>query len=50
MAARKLAEGTEEVKKSLNFMSEEIGKVVKQQTGLLDLIDGKQQLKAMIKK
>ncbi len=46
MAARKLAEG-EEVKKSLNFMSEEIGKVVKQQTGLLDLIEGKQQLKAM---
>ncbi len=49
MATKKLAEDMEEVKKSLNFMSEELSKVVKQQVGLLDLIDEVRQLKAVIK-
>lgn len=33
MATKKLAEKMEEVKKSLNFMSEELSKVAKQQIG-----------------
>lgn len=37
--ATKLEEEMEEVKKSLNFMSEELSKVAKQQMGLLGLID-----------
>lgn len=49
MATKKLSEDMEEVKKSLNFMSEELSKVVKQQVGLLELIDEVRQLKAVIK-
>ena len=49
MATKKLSEDMEEVKKSLNFMSEELSKVVKQQMGLLELIDEVRQLKAVIK-
>ena len=49
MATKKLSEDMEEVQKSLNFMSEELSKVVKQQVGLLELIDEVRQLKAVIK-
>lgn len=49
MATEKLAEDMEDVKRSLNFMSEELSKVAKQQTDLLDLIEQVQQLKAVIK-
>ena len=49
MATKKLAEEMEEVKKSLNFMSEELSKVAKQQMGLLDLINEVRNLKAVIK-
>lgn len=50
MATMKLAEDVEEVKKSVNFMSEKITKVVKQQTSLMELIEEVQQLNAVIKK
>lgn len=46
---KKLAEDMEEVQTSLNFMSEEISKVAKQQMGLLDLLEEVRQLKAVIK-
>ncbi|XP_030014997.1 stonustoxin subunit beta-like isoform X2 [Sphaeramia orbicularis] len=49
MATKKLAEDMEEVKKSLNFMSEELSKVAKQQTGLLDLIEEMRKLKEVIR-
>lgn len=49
MATKKLAEDMEDVKRSLNFVSEELSKVAKQQTGLLDLVAQVQQLKAGIK-
>ncbi len=49
MASKKLAEDMEEVKRPLNFMSEELSKVAKQQMGELDLIEKVQQLKAGIK-
>lgn len=49
MATKKLGEDMEEVKKSLNFMSEELSKVAKQQVCLLDLIEEVKQLKAVIK-
>ncbi|KAM3599829.1 uncharacterized protein V6R79_012326 [Siganus canaliculatus] len=49
MATKRLSEDMEEVKKSLNFMSEELSKVVKQQVGLLDLIEEIRQLKIVIK-
>lgn len=39
----------EEVKKSLNFMSEELSEVAKQQMGLLDLTDEVRRLKTVIK-
>lgn len=44
---KKLAEDMEEVQTSLNFISEKISKVAKQQMGLLDLLV--RQLKAVIK-
>ena len=37
MATKKLGEDMEEIKKSLNFMSEELSKVAMQQMGLLEL-------------
>lgn len=49
MTTKRLTEDIEEVKKSLNFMSEELSKVVKQQAGLLDLIEEVRQLKIVIK-
>ena len=49
MATKKLGEDMEEVKKSLNFMSEELSKVAKQQMGLLKLFEEVKQLKAVIK-
>ncbi|KAG7506884.1 hypothetical protein JOB18_017814 [Solea senegalensis] len=49
MAAKKLGEDMEEVNKSLNFMSEELSKVAKQQMGLLEFIEDVKQLKAVIK-
>lgn len=49
MAIRKLVEEMEEVKNSLNFTSEGLSTVAKQQMGLLDLTDEVQQLKAVIK-
>lgn len=39
----------EVVKRSLNFMSEELSKVAKQQMGLLELIEEVKQLKTVIK-
>lgn len=39
MTTKRLTEDIEEVKKSLKFMLEELSKVVKQQAGLLDLIE-----------
>ncbi len=39
----------EEIRKSLNFMSDELSKVAKQQTMLLDLMDEVKQLKNLVK-
>lgn len=49
MATKKLPEDMAGVKKPLNFMSEEISSVAKQQIGLLDLLEEGKQLKAIIK-
>ncbi|HAX73371.1 MAG TPA: hypothetical protein DCY20_07595 [Firmicutes bacterium] len=42
-------EELEEIRKSLNFMSDELSKVAKQQAMLLDLIDEAKQLKNLVK-
>uniref|UniRef100_A0A1A8CV30 Uncharacterized protein n=1 Tax=Nothobranchius kadleci TaxID=1051664 RepID=A0A1A8CV30_NOTKA len=47
--AKKLAEELEEIKQSLNFLSEEISKVAKQQANLMGLMEELQELKASIK-
>ena len=46
---KRLAEELEEIKKTLNFMSEEISKVVKQQASLMGLVEEVRELKATIK-
>ncbi|XP_061566781.1 uncharacterized protein LOC133420914 [Cololabis saira] len=46
---KKLAEELEEIKKSLNFMSEEISKVVKQQVNLMGLMEEVRELRNTIK-
>lgn len=48
MANKKLAEDVEDIKKSLDFMSQEITKVAKQQTTLKEIMDEFKQLKALI--
>ncbi len=48
VTTKKLAEELEEIKKSLNFMSEEISKVVKQAT-LMGLMGEVRELRVMIK-
>lgn len=47
--AKKMEKDMEEVKKSLNFMSDELTKVAKQQTDLIKLIEEVQNLKSVIK-
>lgn len=49
VTTKKLAEELEEIKKSLNFMSEEISKVVKQQATLMGLMGEVRELRVMIK-
>lgn len=49
VTTKKLAEELEEIKKSLNFMSEEISKVVKQQATLMSLMGEVRELRVMIK-
>ncbi len=49
VTTKKLAEELEEIKKSLNFMSEEISKVVKQQATLMGLTGEVRELRVMIK-
>lgn len=44
-----LAEDMNEIRKSLNFMSEELSKVAGQQISLLDLMGEVKQVKAVIK-
>lgn len=48
-ATNVMEEEMEEIKKSLNFMSEEISKVLKQQSKLLDLMEEVKQLKNLVK-
>lgn len=49
ITTKMLAEELEEIKKSLNFMSEEIIKVVKQQVNLMGLMEEMRELKATVK-
>ncbi|KAL7407651.1 hypothetical protein ABVT39_011735 [Epinephelus coioides] len=49
VTTKKLAEELEEIKISLNFMSEEISKVVKQQVNLMGLMEEVRELKATVK-
>lgn len=48
ITTKKLAEELEEIKKSLNFMSEEISKVVKQQVNLMGLMEEVHELRVTI--
>ena len=48
MATKKLAEDIEEIKKSLNFMSQEITNVATEQKGLKLLLEEIKQLKALV--
>lgn len=48
MATKKLAEDLEEIKKSLNFMSDEITKVVKQQTDLMGIMEEIKELRELV--